>query len=134
MSSSDERVQGMASPWRCQQWLAGSSAVAFAGSGRLAEAFESPNHSPDPMMRGPHDLNYLISSPKEAINIFDFEPVTKEKLPPGHSGYMASGIDDEVTPRDNREDFLRVQLRPRRLVDVSKGQRSSRRWADACQC
>src|SRR3981081_3984944 len=34
---------------------------------------------------------------------------------------MASGIDDEVTLRANREGFLKFQLRPRRLVDVSKG-------------
>src|SRR5438067_12970082 len=33
---------------------------------------------------------------------------------------MASGIADEVTLRANREDFLKLQLRPRRLVDVSK--------------
>src|SRR5882672_7097143 len=35
-------------------------------------------------------------------------------------GYMASGIDDEVTLRANREGFLKFQLRPRRLNDVSK--------------
>src|SRR5207344_572353 len=29
-------------------------------------------------------------------------------------------IDDEVTLRANREGFLKFQLRPRRLVDVSK--------------
>ena len=33
---------------------------------------------------------------------------------------MASGIDDEVTLRANREGFLKFQLRPRRLVDVSR--------------
>jgi isopentenyl diphosphate isomerase/L-lactate dehydrogenase-like FMN-dependent dehydrogenase len=33
---------------------------------------------------------------------------------------MASGIDDEVTLRANREGFLKFQLRPRRLNDVSK--------------
>jgi isopentenyl diphosphate isomerase/L-lactate dehydrogenase-like FMN-dependent dehydrogenase len=33
---------------------------------------------------------------------------------------MASGIDDEVTLRANREGFLKYQIRPRRLVDVSK--------------
>ena len=32
---------------------------------------------------------------------------------------MATGIDDEVTLRANREGFLKFQLRPRRLVDVS---------------
>jgi isopentenyl diphosphate isomerase/L-lactate dehydrogenase-like FMN-dependent dehydrogenase len=41
-------------------------------------------------------------------------------VPPAHFGYMASGIDDEVTLRANREGFLKFQLRPRRLVDVSK--------------
>src|SRR5437764_14540863 len=62
----------------------------------------------------------LIKSPKEAINVFDFEPVCRENVPPAHFGYMASGIDDEVTLRANREGFLKFQLRPRRLVDVSK--------------
>ena len=62
----------------------------------------------------------LIKSPKEAINVFDFEPVMRENVPPAHFGYMASGIDDEVTLRANREGFLKFQLRPRRLVDVSK--------------
>ena len=33
---------------------------------------------------------------------------------------MASGIDDEVTLRANREGFLKFQLLPRRLRDVSK--------------
>ncbi len=33
---------------------------------------------------------------------------------------MASGVDDDVTLRANREGFLKFQLRPRRLVDVSK--------------
>ena len=31
---------------------------------------------------------------------------------------MATGIDDEVTLRANRDGFLKFQLRPRRLVDV----------------
>src|SRR5205823_5488762 len=62
----------------------------------------------------------LIKSPKEAINVFDFEPVARQNIPPAHFGYMASGIDDEVTLRANRADMLKFQLRPRRLVDVSK--------------
>ena len=33
---------------------------------------------------------------------------------------MATGIDDEVTLRANREGFLKFQLRPRRLVDVEQ--------------
>jgi isopentenyl diphosphate isomerase/L-lactate dehydrogenase-like FMN-dependent dehydrogenase len=33
---------------------------------------------------------------------------------------MASGIDDEMTLRANRDGFQKFQLRPRRLIDVSK--------------
>jgi len=75
---------------------------------------------PDPLMWGPRQSDHLIKSPKEAINVFDLEPVCRQNVPPAHFGYMASGIDDEVTLRANREGFLKFQFRPRRLVDVSK--------------
>jgi len=75
---------------------------------------------PDPLMWAPFRAESLIKSPKDAINVFDFEPVARVNIPPAHFGYMASGIDDEVTLRANREGFLKFQLRPRRLVDVSK--------------
>jgi isopentenyl diphosphate isomerase/L-lactate dehydrogenase-like FMN-dependent dehydrogenase len=75
---------------------------------------------PDPIMWAPLRTDTLITSPKDAINVFDFEPVARVNIPPAHFGYMASGIDDEVTLRANREGFLKFQLRPRRLVDVSR--------------
>ena len=75
---------------------------------------------PDPIMWAPLNTGNLIKNPKDAINVFDFEPVMRQNVPPAHFGYMASGIDDEVTLRANREGFLKFQLRPRRLVDVSK--------------
>jgi isopentenyl diphosphate isomerase/L-lactate dehydrogenase-like FMN-dependent dehydrogenase len=62
----------------------------------------------------------LIENPKAAINVFDFEPVARKNVPPAHFGYMASGLDDEVTLRANREGFLKFQLTPHRLNDVSK--------------
>src|ERR1700747_871483 len=95
-------------------WAAGA-VDAFAGEG-----FMPGTKLPDPLMWAPMRADELISSPKEAINVFDFEPVMKKNVPPAHFGYMASGIDDEVTLRANREGFLQYQLPPRRLVDVSK--------------
>ena len=62
----------------------------------------------------------MITDPKQALDVFDFEPVMKKNVPPAHFGYMATGVDDEVTLRANRESFQKFQLRPRRLVDVSK--------------
>ena len=61
----------------------------------------------------------MISSPQEALNVFDFEAAMQKAVPPAHYGYMATGIDGEATLRANREGFQKFQLRPRRLVDVS---------------
>src|SRR5882724_1473817 len=102
------------------QFLAASSVLTYGDARALAETLVPKAKLPDPLMWAPLDANNLIKSPKEAINVFDFEPVARQNVPPAHFGYMASGIDDEVTLRANREGFLKFQLRPRRLVDVSK--------------
>src|ERR671937_225469 len=110
-----------ASRRRFLQFLAGSPLWAAAAVEAFAgEGIAPGTKLPDPLMWAPMKTDSLIKSPKDAINVFDFEPVARQKVPPAHFGYMASGIDDEVTLRANREDFLKFQLRPRRLVDVSK--------------
>ena len=115
------KLDETASRRRFLQFLAGSPLVAyggfsaFAGEGPLPAAKLS-----DPLIWAPLKADELIKSAKEAVNVFDFEPVARKNVPPAHFGYMASGIDDEVTLRANREDFLKFQLRPRRLNDVSK--------------
>src|SRR6202140_2472873 len=100
------------------KFLSGSPLLAIPGF--AAWAAETPSRFPDPSIGGPFNPQHLIASPKDAINVFDFEPVARRNVPPAHFGYMASGIDDEVTLRANREDFLKFQLMPRRLNDVSK--------------
>ena len=61
-----------------------------------------------------------IRTPGEALNVLDFELAARQAIPPAHFGYLATGVDDDRTLAANREAFARVQLRPRRLVDVSK--------------
>ncbi len=56
----------------------------------------------------------------QAITLMDFEAAARRALSPAHFGYMASGVDDDVTLTRNREGFTRFGLRPRRLVDVSR--------------
>jgi 4-hydroxymandelate oxidase len=102
---------------RFLQYLAASPL--FASSAMSAYSAEAPSRLPDPMLWAPA-AGDLIDSPKGAINVFDFEPVARKNVPPAHFGYMASGLDDEVTLRANREDFLKFQLTPRRLIDVSR--------------
>jgi len=105
---------------RFLQFLAGSPLFSAGAGWALAEPFLPKPKQRDPSAWRPLDAESLISNPKDAINVFDFEPVMRRNVPPAHFGYMASGIDDEVTMRANRDDFLKFQLRPRRLVDVSK--------------
>ena len=105
---------------RFLQYLAASPLLAAGGAQALAETILPKTMVPDPLMWGPRQSDHLIKSPKDAINVFDLEPVCRQNVPPAHFGYMASGIDDEVTLRANREGFLKFQFRPRRLVDVSK--------------
>ncbi len=62
----------------------------------------------------------VIRAAKEALDVFDFEPVAKQRIPVAHWGYLATGTDDDGTIRANRDGFEKWSLRPRRLVDVSK--------------
>ncbi len=101
-----------ASRRRLLQFLAASPLFAQAA---LAEGLRPS----DPADWAPRDLDKLISDPKQALDVFDFEPVMKNNVPPAHFGYMATGVDDETTLRANREGFRKFALRPRRLVDVS---------------
>jgi 4-hydroxymandelate oxidase len=105
---------------RFVQILAAGPLFTHSGAPAFAQNTSAPpGRLPDPMVWAPRELDNLISDPKEALDVFDFEPVAKKNLPPAHFGYMVTGIDDEVTLRANREGFLKFQLRPRRLVDVS---------------
>src|SRR5665213_2546246 len=65
-------------------------------------------------------LATLLTTPKDALDVMDFEAAARKALPPAHWGYMASGVDDNFTRDMNHEAYKRIQLRPRKLVDVSK--------------
>jgi len=105
---------------RFLKFLAASPLFAGTPLAALAGEEPGPQRPADPYVWAPRDYDHLISSPKDALDVFDFEPVMHKNVPPAHFGYMASGVDDDVTLRANREGFLKFQLRPRRLVDVSK--------------
>ncbi len=98
------------------KWLSGSPLLAYGGMESVAAwAAERPSY-----IEALTAAAEFIKSPREAINVFDFEPVMRKNVPPAHFGYMASGIDNEATLRANREAFQKYYLRPRRLKDVSK--------------
>jgi 4-hydroxymandelate oxidase len=84
-----------------------------------AFAEDTPSRPADPMTPAVREFDKLIENAKQALDVFDFEPVMRKNVPPAHFGYMATGVDDEVTLRANRTAFQAFQLRPRRLIDVS---------------
>lgn len=118
MSADKKQASQAESRRQFLRWVAASPLLAAPGAGDLF-AQDSLKRA-DPMIWATTPDTELIKSPKDAINVFDFEAVARQKVPPAHFGYMASGIDDEVTLRANRTAFQHWQLRPRRLRDVSK--------------
>jgi len=76
-----------------------------------------------PLLRAQQEVSYhpermpLID---DLVNVFEFEPVAKSKLPKTNYDFIAGGVDDEWTLRRNREAFQWITLRPHMLVDVSK--------------
>ena len=64
------------------------------------------------------DSGQRISSPDQAIDIFDLKATASEVLPPAHYGYMATGVNNDATLRANRTAFEHYYLRSKRLVNV----------------
>lgn len=67
-----------------------------------------------------HTLDEVLANPKDALDVMDFEAAARKALPAAHWGYMASGVDDNFTRDLNHEAYKHIELRPRKLVDVSK--------------
>lgn len=105
------------------QFLAGSPLFAAAGlSSRLLQELvsASPRRAAGAFSLAQQAVqgSSTIRSASEALDVFDFEPVAKAKMPVAHWAYLATGTDDDGTIRANREGFDRWALKPRRLVDV----------------
>lgn len=56
----------------------------------------------------------------QCIEILDFEAIARERLHKMAFDYYVSGANDQITLRENRSAFDRIQLLPRALVDVSR--------------
>ncbi len=56
----------------------------------------------------------------EPINVSTYEALARERMNPVYWDFYAEGSDDEITLRANQDDFARIRLRPRTMVDVSE--------------
>src|SRR5947199_4407682 len=71
-----------------------------------------------PLVAQAFGQDLIPASSKDALDVMDFEPLARKALPPAHWGYMATGVDDDLTLRMNREAMSHYQLRARRLTGV----------------
>jgi len=62
----------------------------------------------------------LIKSAEQALDVMEFEAVARKVLPPAHFAYLATGVDDDATVGINHEAYSHLEIRSRRLIDVSK--------------
>ncbi len=83
----------------------------LAGSPLLAKAFAQQQGAPPPG---------TAPSAKDILNVSEFEEIAHRMLPPAHWGYVSTGVDDDATLKANIAAYRKIELRPRRLIDVSK--------------
>ena len=75
-----------------------------------------------PLAKSQLDLPYQpdrMPSLEELVNVFEFEPICKNRVPRHSYDFVAGGVDNEWSLRHNREAFDKIILRPRMLVDAS---------------
>jgi hypothetical protein len=70
------------------------------------------------------------------VNVLEFEPLARQRLPREVWEYISQGAADELTLRRNREAFDAIRLRPRVLVDAvsTPGSSSSARSSTSRSC
>lgn len=95
------------------RYLAASPVLAAVGA-----AGQEPSSAPGSFLEALGEK--AIAAAKDAISVFDFEAVARQKLPPAHYGYLATGVDGDRTLSANREGFDRLAIRARHLIDVSR--------------
>jgi isopentenyl diphosphate isomerase/L-lactate dehydrogenase-like FMN-dependent dehydrogenase len=111
---------------RFLQFIGGSPLFAnVAGLGSLAaliasEPFPARAQSYDVLRQSTRKVGDIITAPEDALNVMDFEPACRKALPPAHYGYLATGVDGDATLRRNQEDFQKIRIQVRRLVDARK--------------
>src|SRR5687767_5436165 len=97
------------------RFLAESPLLGGLGTAFLANAAHAQD---DAVLSGSLKFDGVITSPEQALNVWDFEAVIRSRINAGHYAYMAQGADDFGTIAANRAGFAKFGLRPQRLVNV----------------
>ena len=96
------------------KFIAGSPLFAYGSAPSLLAAAQ-PN-----VWSAEAAADLPMTTPAQALNVFDLEAIARRTLPPAHFAYLATGVENDATIRANRAGFAKFQIRARRLVDTSK--------------
>lgn len=81
--------------------------AAFLAASPLARPQQEPRYDPE-----------HIPTLDDIVNIYEFEPVCRHRIPKQNYDFISGGVDSEWTLRRNRSGFERITFRPRMLVDT----------------
>ena len=70
----------------------------------------------------------------EPINLYDYEAIARDMIPPMAFDYYRSGALDEITLRDNHAAYDRIKLQYRVLRNAAVPIWPPRCWATRCRC
>lgn len=59
-----------------------------------------------------------VSSAAQVLDVMEFEPLARAALPPAHFGYIATGVDDDLTVVRNHDAYNHYEIRARRFIDL----------------
>ncbi len=60
-----------------------------------------------------------VTQARQVLDVMSFEALARAALPPAHFGYLATGVDGDLTVARNADAFLHYQIRARRFADLS---------------
>ncbi|MCE9602779.1 MAG: alpha-hydroxy-acid oxidizing protein [Gemmatimonadetes bacterium] len=84
------------------------------------EIAEEAREHPGTLGEPDQELGELVTKAEDALDVFDMRVTAERTLPPAHYGYIATGVDGDVTLRANRTGFARWDIRDKRLAGIEK--------------
>ncbi|GAC1452801.1 MAG: alpha-hydroxy acid oxidase [Steroidobacteraceae bacterium] len=60
-----------------------------------------------------------VTAADQMLDVMGFEPLARDALPPAHFGYIATGVDDDLTVVRNHAAFSHYEIRARRFSDLT---------------
>ena len=79
-------------------------------------------------------LAKLVRIPPGVVAVPDYEALARERVVTGAWAYLDGGAADELTARDNREAFARLQLRTQVLRDLAGGSTRCELFGSPLRC